>query len=83
MKQKLINNSIFTVIGICIGCAIMSISHNDMYQHFYRCQEKQLIDSICNILEEREWYIKEDAHGKLKLINLSKKELLDLETQMK
>lgn len=65
----------YTIIGITIGCWLMYMTHRDVYQHYYKCQEKDLIDSLCNLRDEKNWYIKEDKTGKIRIVQYSIKQL--------
>jgi len=69
------NISISTSMGIVAGCIIMFISHKDAIRHYNSCQEQQLLKTIADSRDEKNWYIKEDSKGKLKIVELSKREL--------
>lgn len=69
------NVVISVLIGHVLGCATMFITHKDIYHHYNVCQESQLLDSISRIGDEKSWYIKEDAFGKIKLVQLSNREI--------
>lgn len=76
---KIINGIIF-LTGVAVGCLIMFASNNDVFHHYNVCQEEQLLKNIAEIKEEKNWYIKEDSKGKLRLFQLSTKELLKLDS---
>ena len=69
------------LIGICLGCLIMFITHKEMYHHYNICQEQELLDSIAAMKDEKQWYIKEDSTGRLRVMEMSTRELDSLKTE--
>ena len=65
----------YIATGLLLGILIMYLTHRDMYLHYNSCQEQQLLDSIAEMKTEKNWYIKEDSKGKLKIVELSRQEL--------
>jgi len=63
------------LLGIFAGCLILFIAHKDAIRHYNSCQEQQLLKTIADSRDEKNWYIKEDSKGKLKIVELSKREL--------
>ncbi len=68
-------NLLCVLAGTLIGSAAMYLSHKDSIQHYNVCQESQLLDSISRIGDDNHWYIKEDAFGKIKIVQLSNNQI--------
>lgn len=45
------------LIGIVVGCAIMYISHKDIYHHYNVCQEQELIRKLAE--KNDSWTVKD------------------------
>lgn len=79
-QNNIVAAIVYSLIGIVIGCLIMYISHSEMYHHYNVCQEQELLDSIARMKDEKQWYIKEDSTGKLRVMEFSIRELDSLNT---
>lgn len=65
----------YTGIGILAGTLIMYLTHKDMYHHYNNCQEQVLLETVAELKTEKDWYIKEDKDGKIRVVEMSKQEL--------
>jgi hypothetical protein len=74
-QNNIVAAIVYSLIGIVLGCLIMYIAHSEMYHHYNVCQEQQLLDSIAEMKTEKNWYIKEDSTGKIRVVEMSNAEL--------
>ena len=61
--------------GMVLGVMIAFLSYKEAIQHSNTCQEKELLETIAEMKTEKNWYIKENSNGKLKIVEMTKQEL--------